>query len=322
MGVIFEKRKAKYKNVWLEKHRPEELKEMVLEDNHKRKFDEFIEDGSVPNMLLIGPPGTGKTTVAYILIDHVINNDMDFLEMNGSLTRGIGAIAGLDDFIKSRTVMSKKKIIFIDEADKLTPDAQDALRGVIEQNSDHLAFIFTANYEYKFSDAILSRMQTYRMKKLPYDYVQKFITSILEKENITFQKEDLDYVISATYPDVRKCMNEINKCVFRSENGLVLDLGNTSSDFLCEHKFVETLLLIEKNYKAGLDYVSCIKQAYEYIYADTMNYYTVFEKINENIKGIKMKTLSAHFFNEINKVISPKYLTMEFLGEFLGATIK
>ena len=167
MGIIISKRKLKYSDVWLEKYRPSTLDEVVMNDSYKEKFKEYIKSGSVPSMLLVGSPGTGKTTMAYILLDACVFDDMDYLEMNGSLFRGIDVIRNLDDFIKSgNDVFLRKKIIFIDEADKLTPDAQDSLRNLIEQNTDHLSFILT-NYAHKITDALKSRLQTFTFKQLP-----------------------------------------------------------------------------------------------------------------------------------------------------------
>jgi DNA polymerase III delta prime subunit len=323
MGFIIDQRKEKYKDVWLEKYRPDDIEKIVMEDGPKKKFKEYLEEEDFPSLLFVGPSGTGKTTMAYILLDKAVKDDMDYLELNGSLNGGKNTIRDFDDFIKSMTMSSKRKYIFIDEADKLTNDAQDALRNLVEQNSDHLSFVFTANYEYKITDALKSRFQTFKFKRMPKDYVEKFISEILDKENITYKKEDLEYIIKATYPDMRKGLNEINKVVYRDVNdSKILSLGNAGCDFLIEQRFLETLLRIENNYKQNLNYIDDVRQAYEIIKEDAMDYLTAFEKMNEEFRTIKLKTLTSKYYNEVNKVISPKFLMMTFLGEYLEHTLK
>lgn len=323
MGVILNQRKERYKDVWLEKHRPTSLDSLVINNDFKRKFKEMIEDDCVPNLLFLGSAGTGKTTLAYILMDHVIHDYSDYLEFNGSLKRGIASVNSLDDFIKSESFMSKRKIIFIDEADKLTPDAQDALRNIIEQNADHLSFIFTANYAYKITDAIQSRMQTYRFERLPKDYVQKYVYDIMDKETITYQKSDVDYIINATYPDLRKCLNEINKVVYRDvNNGRILSLGNAGNTFLIEQKFLENLIAIANSKSTNTDPNQFIREAYLAIDADNMDYLLSFEKIYEHFRTIGLRTLTSKFYNEVGRVISPKYLMSEYLGEFLKIVLR
>lgn len=318
MGIVISQRKKKFNDVWLEKYRPDTMESIIMDDKYKKKFEEFIKDGSVPSLLLVGPPGTGKTTLAYILIDQVVHDDMDFLEMNGSLFRGIDVVRSLSDFLKSMTIMSKKKVIFIDEADKLTPDAQDSLRNVIEQNSDHVSFIFTANYSYKITDALKSRLQTYTFKHLPEKEMYSFVYDVLKKEGIEFRKEDVDFIINATTPDMRRCLNEINKVVFSNGSSKILTLSNTAGDFLAEQKFVDTCLLIMDKKSSGQNYTDDVRLCYGWIYNDNMDYLDVFEKMNKLMKVIKLKTMCAHYYNELAKVISPKMLMIEFFGEFIN----
>lgn len=323
MGVIYPERKERFKDVWLEKYRAEHLDELVLDANYRLKFQQFIEEKLAPSLLLVGPPGTGKTTFAYILIDALIEEDMDFLEINGSLFRGINVIRDiLTPFMASQTFSANRKMVFIDEADKLTPDAQDSLRNIIEQNSDHTSFIFTANYQYKFSEALLSRLQTYTFKQLPKDYLTKHVYDILAKEAIQYKQEDVQYIIDATYPDMRKCLNEINKVTYLNKNVKTLSLAEADSDFLIEQKFIECLVKLNQCKGNQAEFVPCLRQAYDYVYRDTMDYLTAFSKMNLLFKNIKLKTLTAHYFNELAKVISPKFLMVEFIGEYLDVILR
>lgn len=319
MGIIIQNRKLKFNDVWLEKYRPENIDEVVLDENSKKKFKEFIKNDEFPSLLFIGSPGTGKTTMAYILLDACIHDEMDFLEMNGSLFRGIDVIRNLDDFIKSETMFSKKKVIFIDEADKLTPDAQDSLRNLIEQNSDHLSFLLTANYAHKITDALKSRLQTYKFDKLPKENRRNFVFDVLQKEGISYNPNDVDYIIQATDPDLRRCLNEINKVVYSNQTGKILTLGNADEEFLIEQKFVDNclqLINLKKNHQ-DMEMSQTAKWGYQQIMADNMDYYEVYEKLIGVLGIIKLKTMAAHYYNALSTCVSPKILTIEFYGEFI-----
>lgn len=321
MGIIIQGRKLKYSDVWLEKYRPETLDEVVLPDQFKKKFREFIKNEEFPSLLLIGSPGTGKTTMAYILLDTCIKDEMDYLEMNGSLFRGIDVIRNLDDFIKSETVFSKKKVIFIDEADKLTADAQDSLRNLIEQNSDHLSFLLTANYAHKITDALKSRLQTFKFNKLPTDNRREFVYDVLNKEGIKYQPNDVEYILQATDPDLRRCLNEINKVVFSDPSGnRTLSLGNADESFLIEQKFVDNLLnMIElKKQHRDQEMSQAAAWGYQQIMSDGMDYYEMYDKLIPTLKVIKLRTMAAHYYNGLSTCVSPKVLTIEFFGELIS----
>lgn len=322
MGIIIEERKARYgnKDVWLEKYRPSDLNEVVLPDKYRKKFQEFINNKEFPSLLLIGSPGTGKTTMAYILLDACIGDTADFLEMNGSLFRGIDVIRSLDDFIKSDSMFSKRKVIFIDEADKLTADAQDSLRNLIEQNSDHLSFMLTANYPHKITDALKSRLQTYKFEKLPEDNRRSFVYKVLANENIRYDSNEVEYIIKATDPDLRKCLNEINKAVLTDSTGQkVLSLGNTDESFLIEEKFVENitnmLIFAQQGNQEAMK--QCCSWGYKQIMSDSMNYETVYEKLVVVLNIVRLKTMTAHSYNQMATCVSPKMLMMEFFGDLI-----
>ena len=322
MGIIIEERKNRYgnKDVWLEKYRPSDINEVVLPDKYRKKFKEFIINQEFPSLLLIGSPGTGKTTMAYILLDACIGDTADYLEMNGSLFRGIEVIRSLDDFIKADSMFSKRKVIFIDEADKLTADAQDSLRNLIEQNSDHLSFLLTANYPHKITEALKSRLQTYQFEKLPEDNRRNFVYKVLANENIRYNTEEVEYIIKATDPDLRRCLNEINKAVITDSTGSkVLSLGNTDETFLIEQKFVENinniLIFAQQNNPEAMK--QCCAWAYTQIFNDVMNHETVYEKLVEIMPNIRIKTMAAHYYNELPSCPSPKMNMIEFFGEMI-----
>lgn len=321
MGVIIQARKDRYinKDVWLEKYRPDNISEVVLPESYRKKFNEFINNKEFPSLLLIGSPGTGKTTMAYILLDACIGDEQDYLEMNGSLFRGIDVIRNLDDNIKTDAMFSKRKVIFIDEADKLTPDSQDALRNLIEQNTDTVSFLLTANYAHKITDALKSRLQTYKFEKLPEDNRRSFVYKVLANENIRYNTNDVEYIIKATDPDLRRCLNEINKAVITQPDGTkMLSLGNNDESFLVEEKFVENVvnMITFAQQQKSDEFKQCCAWGYKQIMSDSMNYETVYEKLVSALSIIRLKTMSAHYFNQLPTCISPKMLMIEFFGEF------
>lgn len=315
--MVLGNRRERFKTVFLEKYRPSCLEEIILDAHIKQKMEEYIKSGRIPSLLFVGQPGTGKTSLAYILIDQIIKNEADYIEINGSLLRGIDTIRGFDDFIKTPPLESKIKIIFIDEADKLTNDSQDSLRNLIEQNSAFVSFILTANYQQKITDALKSRLETYYFSVLPKENISSLIKDILKKENIQFEEDAIDFLIKETYPDIRRCLNEINKFVIRGSNGegkriLNLDLLK-KSNVLMDEKFVNMCLeLIEKK-----NLENNIRLIYDWIYNEKIDFVRVLEKLNMQVKNIKLKTLTAKMYNDLFRVVSPKMLMIEFVGLFV-----
>ena len=209
------------KELWVEKYRPKELSGYVFRDNHQRtQIETWIKDKSIPHLLLSGSAGIGKTTLAKILIHKLGIEDFDVLEINASRTNSVDDVRDkITNFVQMISFGGGFRVVLLDEADYLSPNAQAALRGVMEEYSNTARFILTCNYPNRIIPAIHSRCQGFHIERT--DMVQFFerVETVLKKEDVKFRDEDVANYVSATYPDLRKCLNLIQQNV--SEGKLV-----------------------------------------------------------------------------------------------------
>lgn len=200
--------------LWVEKHRPRKLDELVLDDSTRATLEKWIAAGEIPHALLTGITGSGKTTIARILLDLV---DCTVLALNASDDRGIETVrTRIKTFLQS-AAKRQWKIVFLDEADQLTPDAQGALRNMIERYSGRARFLLTANYEEKLIEAIRSRMQTLYFRPIEQKLVLKKLREILDHEKIAYELPDLAAITNECYPDIRRVINQAQRCVLNSK---------------------------------------------------------------------------------------------------------
>ena len=195
--------------LWVERYRPQDLSTYVGNEHLKNKVERFLDDGNVPHLLLYGRAGGGKTTLAKIIVN---NTECDYLYINASDERNIDLVRDKLKTFASSVGFKPMKVVILDEADYLNVNsAQPALRNLMETFSAHCRFILTCNYVEKIIDPIQSRCQTYKIVPPSKKEVAVHAKTILEKENISFDLDDLALVVTAGYPDLRKVINELQR---------------------------------------------------------------------------------------------------------------
>ena len=194
--------------LWVEKYRPSTLDEYVFQDNALRtSIAKMVLDGTIPHLLFSGTQGSGKTTLARVIINEIEANEADVLVINAS---DEGRVDDLREKIKafiSTIAMGSFKIVHLEEADYLPHTSQAILRRMMEEYADEARFILTCNYEHKIIPAIKSRCQHFRFKSANKDDVVEFTTNILLQERVAFDIELVNKYVSTGYPDIRKIIN-------------------------------------------------------------------------------------------------------------------
>ena len=200
------------KELWVEKYRPNKIDGYVFRDGHQRKqVETWIKDRSIPHLLLSGSAGIGKTTLAKILIHELGIEDYDVLEINASRTNSVEDVRDKITNFVQMIPFGPFKVVLLDEADYLSPNAQAALRGVMEEYHATARFILTCNYPNRIIPAIHSRCQGFHVERTDITEFTARVATILVDEGVEFDLDTLDNYVKVTYPDLRKCINMVQQ---------------------------------------------------------------------------------------------------------------
>lgn len=195
-------------NLWTETYRPDTIEGYVFQnDDNRQQVESWIKDGIIPHLLFSGAAGIGKTTLAKILINTLGVQPYDVLEINASRTNSVDDIRDTVVNFTSTMPFGKFKVVLLDEADYLSPNAQAALRGVMEADAETARFIMTCNYPNKIIPALHSRCQGFHLDKIDHTEFTARAATVLVTEEVEFELDVLDSYVKATYPDLRKCLN-------------------------------------------------------------------------------------------------------------------
>jgi replication factor C small subunit len=236
MGFFEDNTTKKVNNsLWVEKYRPQKLNEYVGNDHLKEKVSDYLSTGDIPHLLFFGKAGTGKTTLAKLIVNSI---DCDHIIINASDENNVDTVRNKVKGFASTVGFKDLKVIILDEFDYMTPNAQAILRNLMETFSKHCRFILTCNYVEKVISPIRSRTQEFQIVPPTKKDVAVQISQILGKEGVGFQPKDLVPIIDSSYPDIRKI---INTCQLNSSKG-ELKIDTTSViDSDVKSKVVEIL---------------------------------------------------------------------------------
>ncbi len=197
-------------SLWVEKYRPEKIEEIVGQVEVVERMKGYIATRNLPNMLFAGPPGTGKTTSAIALVKELYGETWRsyFLELNASDERGIDVVREkIKTYARTRAMGGGFKIIFLDEADALTKDAQHALRRTMEMFTTTCRFILSCNYSSKIIEPIQSRCALFRFRPLKDEDMRGRLAEISEKEKLKVTQDGMEALLYASEGDLRKAIN-------------------------------------------------------------------------------------------------------------------
>jgi replication factor C small subunit len=264
-------------SIWVERYRPDTLEGYIGNDSLKSKIGKMIATGDVPHLLLSGPAGTGKTTVAKIIVKNI---ECDYLYINASDENNVDTVRNKIKSFASTMGFKPLKVIILDEADYLTQNAQAALRNIMETFSRSCRFILTCNYVERMIDPIISRTQQFHVVPPSKVDVAKHLVGILKKEEVSYQAADVKLLVDAHYPDIRKVIGEAQSNTMNS--ALTLD----AEEIVAGDVKLKVVELLNQKGDAKKRFVEIRQLIADAGIRDFADMYTLlYEKVDEYAKG-------------------------------------
>jgi replication factor C subunit 3/5 len=309
---------------WSEKYRPKKFDELISQQNVIRIISNMIKNDKFPHLLFYGESGTGKTTTAHICARMLYGDNYKHMiaEFNGSDDRGIGVVRNIKKYVSTSQFFSDKiKIVILDEADSMTPEAQFALRRTIEKYTLNARFIFICNYVDKIIPAICARCMQFRFKPLENRLIMDKMIEICNLEKLNYKKNGLNTIIKLTDSDMRKCYNLLQSIAMSydviNENN-VYDCTGTPS-----HQLINSILdklMSDEKLDIVYNYIMKIINENGYTLSDLIKLITE-ELINLKIEQHKLSSLLIDLANIETRLEQNQCSNIQLAG-FVGAFFK
>ena len=259
--------------LWTEKYRPQTINDCILPERLKKSFQEYVNQNEIPNLLLTGGAGVGKTTVAKAMCNEV---GCDYMVINGSDENGVDTIrVKIKNYASSMSFAGGRKVIILDEADYLTPNAQAILRNAIEEFAGNCSFIFTCNYKTKIIEPLHSRcavidftLRTNEKAQMASAFFKR-IESILDTEKVEYESKVLAEVVKKHFPDFRRVINELQRYskLGKIDVGILSQIGDISLSQIVKHLKEKDFTAVRKwAATAEVDNTTFFRKLYDGLY--------------------------------------------------------